>query len=121
MSVKIDDSQLIAAIARIKGQSQAAYRAGVEAGAKHLADRLKESAPKRTGKAAATITMGEITATDTNAEAEIGPTGARWYLRFHEEGTSKMSAHPFIGPTVGAEQDEIARKAGEAFLTALGL
>lgn len=37
----------------------------------------------------------------------VGATNAGWYLGFHEIGTSKMAAHPWLRPVIFGNADKI--------------
>lgn len=121
MTAKIDCSQLDEAVSGIVSRSTEAQAEAALAGAKFLVPILQQAAPRRTGKAAKTITAERTGYEQGYATAGVGPTGARWYLRFHETGTSKMSARPFVEPNVLAKSEEMHKEIGKAYLKQLGV
>jgi len=62
--------------------------------------RAKSAAPKRTGAGAASIHTDAVLA-DT-WEANTSWDQLHYYMRFHEFGTSRMPARPFLRPAFGA-------------------
>ena len=47
------------------------------------------------------------------AQVEVGPTKKGFYLRFHEFGTFKLSARPFMRPTWDSHSGSVLRNIGE--------
>ncbi len=115
ITVTVDDRALRARLAAVRMAGPGAYTAAAKAGAVVVRDELERQAPKRTGKAAEDIAVDA-----QDGSAEIGPR-SRWYLRFHEKGTSKMAAHPFVESSVEAVADQAGQSAGKAYLSKVGL
>ena len=65
-------------------------------GAEIVRSAVAGSAPHRTGQLSGNITISERGRKDYSLR--IGPSGAGFYGRFLEYGTSKMSARPFVRP-----------------------
>jgi HK97 gp10 family phage protein len=65
--------------------------------AEDIARQVAEAAPRESGQAAASI---HVEPSRDGEGFEVGPGPAGFYLRFHELGTSRMSARPFVRPLV---------------------
>lgn len=93
-----------------------AVRDVVKKGGEKVRDLAREAAPKKSGDLAKSI-ESTFTGNGQLSRAEVGPT--EYYGRFVEEGTAKMSAQPYLGPSLDrvAETigDEIADAAAKAF------
>lgn len=82
------------------------------AGGQIIADDARRRAPKDTGKAARSIAPRIVRSTRHEVEIAIGPGHKEgWYLIFHELGTSKLPAKPFLRP---AFDNNINRAVNEA-------
>lgn len=80
----------------------------------------------RTGKHAAdNIKMSGVKQKDGAKVIDVGiqkdDNSHYFYLKFHEWGTSKMSARPFMGPAIAEKQGEAIDKVKEVILGELGL
>lgn len=64
-----------------------------------VAERAAQLAPKRTGAGAASI-HAEAEVDGESAVAKVSWAPEFFYLYFHEMGTSKMSARPFLRPAL---------------------
>lgn len=89
------------------------------AGAEIMKEKVKESAPVRTGILKANIIVSDV----KNSKIHIGPDqqGKAFYGHFLEFGTSKMSAQPFMGPAFENNQDEAQEKMMEVIKRELGI
>lgn len=76
----------------------------VLAGGRPIAQQAAMDAPKDTGFAASTIMPRIVDSGPRHATAAIGPSQEGFYLLFHEIGTSKLPARPFLGPAAESEQ-----------------
>jgi len=87
---------------------------GALAAADVVQDAAYERAPKRTGKAARSITS-EVTVHEAEkATVAVGPGKEGWYLRFHELGTRYMPARPWLRPALDESESEAKRVARKA-------
>jgi HK97 gp10 family phage protein len=76
--------------------TKARVRAHIMATAEAVKNSARARARKRSGKMANSI---QVRITNGGLGAEVGPTKPDgWYAHFHEFGTVKMSAHPFMTP-----------------------
>ncbi|MMZ49679.1 hypothetical protein D1872_113840 [compost metagenome] len=113
-----------------------ALKAGAEVLRSEIAARApRSSSPRqpnspsqswRTGQHAADhIKMSGVKQADGAKIIEVGiQKGDRshyFYLKFHEWGTSKMSAKPFMAPAVAEKRTEATRKVHEIIMRALNL
>lgn len=76
---------------------EALWRLGEQVATKAAAD-----APKKTGAAAASI-QPQIDEDGRGVFVRVGPDADHFYLVFHEIGTSRMSARPFLRPALDAQ------------------
>lgn len=105
-----------------KGVNEACEKA-VAAGAKALAERLKQAAPERTGALRRSIKASKVEYNATEGfHSRVEPVGkdARGepYAKIGnilEYGRSNMPARPWFNPTLQAAEAEVARAMQEAF------
>lgn len=71
----------------------------VQAVGEQVATRAASAAPKASGRGAGSI-HSESGVDDTSAVAKVSWSPTFFYLYFHEVGTSKMSARPFLRPAL---------------------
>lgn len=76
-----------------------------------LRDSAKRRAPRRTGKGAESMTAKVVSRKAGEAKIAVGPGKEGWYLMFHEFGTSKMPARPFLRPAIDENGEEAVREA----------
>ena len=86
----------------------------------------KGSQKWRTGKHAAdTLKVGNVTTKNGNKSIKVGllrgDKSKAFYLKFHEWGTSKMSARPFMDPAALDKKEEAKQKMAEILREGLGL
>lgn len=86
-----------------------------KAGAKVYQSGMKDRAPKDGLTLEESITIEVVDKDDDEVNLRIGPSQKAFYGRFHEDGTSKMNARPFVRPTI----DEDSNAAFEATEKAL--
>ena len=90
----------------------------VEEGGKRTAVRARKLAPKRSRKMARTIKSTTVVRKlGTEVDVEIGP--SKFYGRFLEHGTAKMTAKPYLAPAIDAEEQQIERDIAKAIEEAL--
>lgn len=77
----------------------------LEAGAEIIAKEVRNRAPVLSGN----LRDNGITYEIREDAAEIGWTDAGFYGRFHEYGTSKMAAKPYMRPAFEAVKDEAVK------------
>lgn len=121
---------------RAKTVENQAVKAGAEILRNEIAARTpRSSSPRqpdspsqswRTGQHAAdNIKISSVKQKDGAKIIEVGiQKGDRshyFYLKFHEWGTSKMSARPFMAPAVAEKRTEATRKVHEIIKRALNL
>jgi HK97 gp10 family phage protein len=78
--------------------------------ARVLAEGAATRAPRETGRLASSI-VAEVFNDKRGASGKVGPTRDVFYGTFHEFGTSRMAARPWLRPTL----DEDGDRAIEAF------
>ena len=115
IGVTVDDRALQRRLVEIKLKRGQAGKAATRAIAEDVQDELKANAPKATGAGAGLIGIEQ-----NGTHADIGQRKA-WYLRYHEKGTRKMSAQPFVEESVESVMDRAKDKGGRAYLKELGL
>lgn len=74
-------------------------RAALRESAKPVQETARRLAPKDTGRGARGISI-DVRVQDGFMRAFIGASKKAWYLGFHETGTSKMGARPFLRPAL---------------------
>lgn len=72
---------------------------GLQTVGDQVAQRAASDAPKSTGAGAASIHC-EVTTEGGEAVARVSWDAAHFYMYFHEVGTSRMSARPFLRPAL---------------------
>lgn len=88
-------------------------RQALRAGAKIIQTRAKANAPVLTGqtKKAIKIRAGKRSRGSVGVNVSIGArdyVGDQFYAAFHEYGTSKMQARPFMRPAYDSEKEKAA-------------
>jgi len=122
------DMQGHKAIIRQFGEMRrASQRATVTKAARVAAKRIGEEARKRAprhkpgpshpdkGHAYRTIKWVLVDKWPDRATFAIGPTDWGFYLAFHETGTSKMPARPWLRPALDAVGQKAVQEAGDVF------
>lgn len=82
-----------------------ALEQAVKAGAEPIRADASQRAPRRTGKLAGSIIVEPDEKGKTQASVKIGPEKDAFYGLFHEFGTSKMAANPFLRPAMDEQKD----------------
>lgn len=91
-----------------KAMAKKVVRAATRAGARVAANKIKQQAPKRTGKLKKAIKTKNLKQNETPGGATSGVTlGDAFYGWFLEEGTVNMPAQPFARPAWDANINEI--------------
>jgi len=86
------------------------------AGGRVIAKDAARRAPRDTGQAAESIDARIVDSQRHRVEIAIGPGRYDgWYLLFHEIGTSKMPARPFLRPAFDEKQMDALREARRVF------
>jgi HK97 gp10 family phage protein len=91
----------------------------LNAGGELLKEKVKESAPVRTGHLKDNIIVSDV----KNGEINVGPDqqGNAFYGHMLEFGTSKMSAKPFMGPVYENNKQEVQDAMSDVIKRELGL
>jgi HK97 gp10 family phage protein len=97
--VKLDKAAMLA-LARSHEVTEAVYKFG-----EAVADAAREAAPKNTGAGAASIRAELIQTYEGVYVARVGWDRDHFYMMFHELGTSRMSARPFLRPALDRRYD----------------
>ena len=71
------------------------------------ADEMNANAPKRTGEMASSIKCSNVKSKNGIKYVEVSPDKEHFYYRFVNNGTSKMSANPFMFRTFAKTKKEI--------------
>lgn len=78
-----------------------------------MAERARTIAPKQTGRLAGSIEATPLVQNfGADVAVEVGPTA--FWGRYVENGTSKMSPRPFLGPAADQEASAIAEAVAKA-------
>ena len=92
----------------------------VKAG-KKVQEAIIKEAPQRSGKLKKSIKVSRIKRLDGASFIEVYPSGAAYYSKFLEFGTSKMKADPFMSRGYEASKDEVENLIAEEIRKGLGL
>ena len=76
-------------------------------GAEMLRQEISNRAPRKTGKLAANIVKTGVKIKNGVRYIEVGPGKNVFYGLYHELGTTKMPARPFIGPALEEKRSEV--------------
>ena len=95
------------------------------AGAEIINKEVVNNAPEKTGKAKKYLKVSKVTKEKGIKIVKIGISKAdnseAFYLKFHEYGTSKMSARPFMRPAFERKKKEALEKTYEIIRNGLEL
>ncbi len=72
-------------------------------GADVLREEMSRRSPQDTGSLAENIVKSRVKQAEIGKYIEVGPDKKHFYGLFHEFGTTKMPARPFIGPALEEE------------------
>lgn len=86
-------------------------------GGEVLKDEIELWAPYDTGQLVDSLDISEKG--KEKVSIRVGPTGAGFYGRFHEYGTSQLPANPFMRPAFDAASDDIEDAIQDAFWDAV--
>lgn len=87
-------------LARSHDVTEALFKAG-----EAVAEAARDAAPKSTGAGAASIHAELVQTYNGVYVARVGWDRDHFYMMFHELGTSKMSARPFLRPALDRHFD----------------
>lgn len=76
-------------------------------GAEVLREGISKRAPRDTGNLAENIVMSGVKQAEIGKYIEVGPDKKHFYGLFHEFGTVKMPAYPFMGPALEEDGKEV--------------
>lgn len=79
-------------------------------GAKVLQKGISKRAPWDTGDLAENIVISGVKQSEAGKYIEVGPDKKHFYGLFHEFGTVKMPAQPFMGPALEEEEKAVMNK-----------
>lgn len=79
-------------------------------GAEVLRKGISKRAPRDTGGLAENIVMSGVKQSELGKCIEVGPDKKHFYGLFHEFGTVKISAHPFMGPALEEDSKAVMDK-----------
>ena len=82
-------------------------------GAKVLQKGISERAPRDTGNLAENIVISGVKQSEVGKYIEVGPDKKHFYGLFHEFGTVKMPAQPFMGPALEEDSKEVMNTIAE--------
>lgn len=94
------DRKAILAIRRSHEVTEALFRVG-----EAVADAARDAAPKATGAGAASIHAEPARLRNGVYNVRVGWDEDHFYMGFHELGTSRMSARPFLRPALDRRYD----------------
>lgn len=94
-------------------------------GAQPILDEAKLNAPKDTGKGVEGLTIGRPRKKGDKRSVLVGidrgDISEVFYMKFHEFGTSKMTARPFLGPAYEKNKDKASKIIMDEIKKGLGL
>lgn len=94
-------------------------------GAQPILDEAKLNAPKDTGKGVEGLTIGRPRVKGDKRSVLVGidrgDISEVFYMKFHEYGTSKMAARPFLGPAYEKNKDKASTIIIKEIIKGLGL
>lgn len=115
--ISFDDRALMGQLEELgRVEQRAVLRKGLRAGSNVVRDDARNRAPRgETGRGEKSI-VSSVKVTGRQATATIGfkSKGAGYYIRFHETGTSKMPARPFLRPAADANTGRIGEEMEKA-------
>ena len=76
-------------------------------GAEVLREGISQRAPRDTGGLAESIAKSGVKRSEVGKYIEVGPDKKHFYGLFHEFGTVKMPAQPFMGPALEEDSKEV--------------
>lgn len=95
------------------------------AGAEVVNKEIVRNAPEKTGRAKQFLKVSKVTKEKGIKVVKVGisreDNSEAFYLKFHEYGTSKMSARPFMRPAFERKRKEALEKTHEVIRKGLGL
>lgn len=95
------------------------------AGAEVINKEMVKNAPVKTGHAKQFLKVSKVTKEKGIKVVKVGiskgDNSEAFYLKFHEFGTSKMSARPFMRPAFERKRKEAVEKTHEVIRKGLGL
>lgn len=95
------------------------------AGAEVINKEIIRNAPERTGHAKKYLKVSKVTKEKGVKVVKVGinkgDNSEAFYLKFHEYGTSKMVARPFMRPSFERKKKEAFEKTHEVIRNGLGL
>lgn len=97
----------------VAGKNGGPVRAALFQGAKIIREEAKRLAPRKTGKLVANVVMvrdRNPKQSGANERYQVGVRGKAFYGKFHEFGTVKMAAKPFLRPAFETKKQEALEK-----------
>lgn len=82
-------------------------------GAEVLQEGISKRAPRDTEALAEHIVKSGVKQSEVGKYIEVGPDSKHFYGLFHEFGTVKMPAHPFMGPALEEDSKEVMNAMAE--------
>lgn len=82
-------------------------------GAEVLREGISKRAPRDTGGLAENIVKSGVKQAEIGKYIEVGPDSKHFYGLFHEFGTVKMPAQPFMGPALEEDSKEVMNTIAE--------
>ena len=107
MSFAGDITKAIRTLRAINHAADNALPVATQSGAEVVRDDAKRRAPRRSGKLASSIEIKDGSKSPGFSESIVRV--GEFYGLFHEFGTSKMAAHPFLRPAGDASEAEVGR------------
>lgn len=106
-----------------KSLRKSAVRSAMKKVLKPVVKSAREKAPKATGEGAKSIkarTNKDLKSSDVSFSGRkfaigmsVGPDTKHYYMRFHEHGTSKLSANPFLRPAWDMHKEQVLKDFGD--------
>ncbi|MBN2909156.1 HK97 gp10 family phage protein [Polycladomyces sp. WAk] len=97
----------------------------LRAGAKELQETMARNAPgpsyKKRVHLKDNIQMSNVKRKEYGKAIEVGPGKTSFYARFLEFGTSKMSPHPFVGPSIVESRERVLKAMADELRRGMGL
>jgi HK97 gp10 family phage protein len=114
-------SDIVSHLRELGNEASATLEPAAMRGAEIIRADAASRAPRLTGKLAGEIKAEVKSANNDRVIVKIGPSTDAFYGKFHELGTSKMPAQPFLAPALAGKKTAAKNAAVNALKEALGL
>ncbi|MBA4543853.1 HK97 gp10 family phage protein [Thermoactinomyces daqus] len=117
--------EMIIKLQQLGARAARVENAALRAGAEELQKTMSRNAPgpsdKKRKHLKENIQMSRVKQKDGVKAIEVGPGKESFYAQFLEFGTSKMSPHPFVGPSIDESAPRVTEAMAEKLRKGIGL